>query len=32
MTKAIAFAAARSRRLLRGSVVCGCALVLILAG
>ncbi len=31
MAKALAFAAAHSRDLLRGSVVCGCALALILA-
>ncbi len=32
MAKALAFAAAHSGNLLRGSVVCGCALALILAG
>jgi len=32
MTKAITFAATHSRGVLRGAVVCGCALALILAG
>lgn len=32
MVKALAFAAAHSRSVLRGTVVCGCALALILAG
>lgn len=32
MAKALAFAVAHSRDLLRGTVVCGCALALILAG